>query len=178
MRNIFLEKSITECGGETSPRPFIKKSKLSISTAWSFIQYLFILCPSRELPKLLRLRCKPLALASHKAFLKGSIFIVIFCYPICDVMNFEIYLTLYLPNNRCLNNSLLVKTNIPEKNFLLMGDGWSFWISCAQGVSIWRFQGTFFLGFFSSFSVINFFIHFCQIYTLLSNFIHFCSFTN
>ena len=31
MRNIFLEKLYTECGGEASPRPFDKKSKLSIS---------------------------------------------------------------------------------------------------------------------------------------------------
>ena len=31
MRNIFLEKSYTKCGGETSPRPFSKKSKLIIS---------------------------------------------------------------------------------------------------------------------------------------------------
>ena len=31
MRNIFLEKSYTKCGGETSPRPFTEKLKLSIS---------------------------------------------------------------------------------------------------------------------------------------------------
>ena len=31
MRNIFLEKSYTKCGGETSPRPFSRKLKLSIS---------------------------------------------------------------------------------------------------------------------------------------------------
>ena len=31
MRNIFLEKSYTKCGGETISRPFSKKSKLSIS---------------------------------------------------------------------------------------------------------------------------------------------------
>ena len=31
MRNIFLEKSYIKCGGETIPRPFSKKSKLSIS---------------------------------------------------------------------------------------------------------------------------------------------------
>ena len=31
MRNIFLEKSYTKCGGETIPRPVLKKSKLSIS---------------------------------------------------------------------------------------------------------------------------------------------------
>ena len=31
LTNIFLEKPYTKCGGETIPRPFLKKSKLSIS---------------------------------------------------------------------------------------------------------------------------------------------------
>ena len=31
MRNIFLEKSHTKCGGETSPRLFFEKLKLNIS---------------------------------------------------------------------------------------------------------------------------------------------------
>ena len=31
MRNIFAERSYTKRGGETLPRPFSKKSKLSIS---------------------------------------------------------------------------------------------------------------------------------------------------
>ena len=31
MRNIFLEKSYLKSGGETSPRPFSEKLKLSIS---------------------------------------------------------------------------------------------------------------------------------------------------
>ena len=31
MKNIFLEKSYTKCGGDTIPRPFSKKSKLTIS---------------------------------------------------------------------------------------------------------------------------------------------------
>ena len=31
MRNIFLEKSYTKCGGDTIPSPFSQKSKLSIS---------------------------------------------------------------------------------------------------------------------------------------------------
>ena len=31
MGNIFLEKSFTKCGRETSSRPFCKKSKLNIS---------------------------------------------------------------------------------------------------------------------------------------------------
>ena len=29
--NIFIEKAYAKCGGETTPRPFSKKSKLSIS---------------------------------------------------------------------------------------------------------------------------------------------------
>ena len=36
MRNIFLEKPNTKCGGETSLRPFYKKSKLSISVSQQF----------------------------------------------------------------------------------------------------------------------------------------------
>ena len=31
MRNIFFEKSYTKSGGETNPRPFLEKLKLSIS---------------------------------------------------------------------------------------------------------------------------------------------------
>ena len=30
MRNIFIEKSYPECGGETSHKPFFKRSKLII----------------------------------------------------------------------------------------------------------------------------------------------------
>ena len=40
MRNNFLEKSYTKCGGETILRPFSKKSKLSIS----FNQWSKVLC--------------------------------------------------------------------------------------------------------------------------------------
>ena len=44
--NIFLEKSFTRCGGETIPRPFSRKSKLSVSLdQQSQILYsLFLLC--------------------------------------------------------------------------------------------------------------------------------------
>ena len=31
IKNIFLEKSYTKCGGETIPRPFSKKPKLSVT---------------------------------------------------------------------------------------------------------------------------------------------------
>ena len=45
MRNIFVEKSYTKCGGETTPRSFSKKSKLSISLGqWPEVLYrLFLL---------------------------------------------------------------------------------------------------------------------------------------
>ena len=43
MRNIFLEKSYTKCGGETIPRPFSKKSKFSLSLD-HHSKVLYILC--------------------------------------------------------------------------------------------------------------------------------------
>ena len=46
-RNIFLEKSYTKCGGETSLRPFSGKLKLSISLDQQFkvLHSLFLLYP-------------------------------------------------------------------------------------------------------------------------------------
>ena len=44
MRNIFLEKSYTKYGGETIPRPFSKKSELSISLdQYSKVLYILFL---------------------------------------------------------------------------------------------------------------------------------------
>ena len=40
MKNIFIEKPYTKYGGETSPRPFSKKLKLSISLDQQF-EFLF-----------------------------------------------------------------------------------------------------------------------------------------
>ena len=42
IKNIFLEKSYTKFGGETSPRPFSKKLKLSLSLDQQS-EYLYIL---------------------------------------------------------------------------------------------------------------------------------------
>ena len=39
MRNIFLEKSYTKYGGETIPRPFSKKLKLSMSLDQESIKF-------------------------------------------------------------------------------------------------------------------------------------------
>ena len=47
MRNTLLSRSYTKCGGETSPRLFSEKLKLSISLiqqSKSFIQFVFIVC--------------------------------------------------------------------------------------------------------------------------------------
>ena len=44
MRNIFVEKSYTKCGGETSPTPFSEKLKFSISLdKYSKVLYNFFL---------------------------------------------------------------------------------------------------------------------------------------
>ena len=55
LRNIFLEKSCTECGGETIPRPSSKKSKLSISLdQYSKVLYIcFYRLPSWGLSKVI-----------------------------------------------------------------------------------------------------------------------------
>ena len=54
MRNIFLEKSYTKCGGETSPRPFSEKLKLSISLdQLSKVLYNLLLLYAKS-----RLKCK------------------------------------------------------------------------------------------------------------------------
>ena len=46
MRKVFLEKSFTKCGGEISPRPFSKKSKLSmfLEQQSKVLHSLFSLC--------------------------------------------------------------------------------------------------------------------------------------
>ena len=46
IRNIFIEKSYTKCGGETIPRPLPKRSKLSISLDQQskVLNGLFLLC--------------------------------------------------------------------------------------------------------------------------------------
>ena len=54
MKNIFLEKSYTKCGGEIIPRPFSKKSKLSISLDQNFevlYRFVFIVCQVEDYRK-------------------------------------------------------------------------------------------------------------------------------
>ena len=127
MRNIFLEKSYTKCSGETIPRPFSKKSKLTISLD--------------KQPKvfcnlfLLQAKVRKLVSASFSAwFLKKNIPIVMFYYLIfivwllllreilgnmcivivylrgCDVTNFEINLIFLI--KLILRHNQKVKTKI------------------------------------------------------------------
>ena len=63
MRNIFLEKSYTKCDGETSPRPFYKKSKFSISLCFYYVL---------GLPNYIKTKVLPLALTLYKAFVKNK----------------------------------------------------------------------------------------------------------
>ena len=77
MRNIFLEKSY-KCRGETSRRPFFEKSKLSISLEQQsemLIQFIFIACPCRGLPKSIETKVLTTCFyvkALYKAFLKSK----------------------------------------------------------------------------------------------------------
>ena len=59
MTNIFPGKSYTKCGGETSPRLFSEKLKLSISLD----QYskVFIACQVEGYRNILKLSCRPFA---------------------------------------------------------------------------------------------------------------------
>ena len=63
MRNIFLEKSYTECGEKTSPRSFSENSCGSIVE--SFIQFVFIICQVEGYRNILKLSCRPLAFTPY-----------------------------------------------------------------------------------------------------------------
>ena len=63
MRNIFLEKPYTKCGGETSPRLFSEKSELNIQ--FNFIQFVFIGWQVEGYQNILKLGCRLLAFTSY-----------------------------------------------------------------------------------------------------------------
>ena len=73
MRNIFFEKSYTNCNGDTIPRPFSEKSKLSISRdQYSRVSYsLFLWYTKLRTINLLKQSFRPLAFTSYKAFLEN-----------------------------------------------------------------------------------------------------------
>ena len=66
MKNIFLEKSYTKCDGETSPRPFSEKLKLSLSLdQQQVLQSLFLLNAMLRVIETLKLSCRPLSFTSY-----------------------------------------------------------------------------------------------------------------
>ena len=69
LRNIFIKKSYTKCGGETVPRPF---SFISGSKIESFLQFVFVACQVEDYKNTLKLGCRPLVCNSFKAFLKNK----------------------------------------------------------------------------------------------------------
>ena len=69
LRNISIEKSYKKCDGETIPRPFSKKSKLSTSLDRYSKVYIFCFdCRVEVYRKWLKLSCETLAFTSYKAF--------------------------------------------------------------------------------------------------------------
>ena len=69
MRNIFLEKSYTHCGAETSPRPFYEKLKLSISLDQLpkvSCGLIFLVCQVEDYRNILKLGCNYLTLSFYK----------------------------------------------------------------------------------------------------------------
>ena len=69
MRDNFLEKSYSKCGGETSPRHFckIRLDHISGSIVWSFIQFVFIVCQAEGYWNILKLSHRPFAFTSSQA---------------------------------------------------------------------------------------------------------------
>ena len=69
MRNIFLERSYTKCGGEIFPRPFSENQNWGYK---KFIQFIFIVCQVEGYRIILEINYRPLAFTSYKAYLKDK----------------------------------------------------------------------------------------------------------
>ena len=76
MRKIFIEKSCSKCGGETFPRPFFEKSKLSISLYKLYLKFYTVCFYCIPLVKnyrnIFKLSCRALAFTSYKASFKNK----------------------------------------------------------------------------------------------------------
>ena len=76
MRNIFLEKLYSKCGGETIARLVSKRSKLSISLDQQskvlHSLFLFYACQAEDYLNILKLSCRGFTFTSYKAFSKNK----------------------------------------------------------------------------------------------------------
>ena len=73
MRNVFIEKSYTKCGGKTISRLFSKKIKIELnsgSIVQGFTQFIFNVCQIVGYRNIFKLSYRPLAFTSYKAFFK------------------------------------------------------------------------------------------------------------
>ena len=97
MRNSFLEKPYTTCGGEASPRDFYKKKNQNWAYLWidslKCYKFVFILRPSRCPLKYTNLRYWPLAFILYKAFFKKSMELVCLSHFLL-----EFWFSAYSPN--------------------------------------------------------------------------------
>ena len=135
IRNIFLEKSYSHSGGETSPRSFsnqIKIAPVSGSMIWNFIQFVFIVWQVGGYRNTLKLVSLPHFLHNfrRKIFLLlyyinwpnsifwlsllceifGNMCIAIICKPVCDVMNFEVKLVFLIKPFFLQDQKVVTKT--------------------------------------------------------------------
>ena len=70
-RNIFLEKSYPNCGGNLFSEPFLKNQNWANSgSIVCFIKSVFVLCQVEDYRNILKLSFWPLAFTSNKAFKK------------------------------------------------------------------------------------------------------------
>ena len=100
MKNIFLEKSYTKCGGETIPRPFSKKLKVSISLdQYSTVLYSFFFLLYFKYRKILKPSSRPLVFTSNKVFLKMKMGLEPFSLPhFLHGFSIKIFPLLYFTN--------------------------------------------------------------------------------
>ena len=91
-----MEKSYTNCGGESSSRPFSKKSKLSISLErkTKVLHSLFLLCIQVEgYRNILKLTCSPLhfTLPEPYNFIKKETLTQVFSCEFCEICKNTIF---------------------------------------------------------------------------------------
>ena len=73
LTNIFLERSYTKCGGEIIPRPFFKKSKLSLRmNIIKFYIFCFYCLPSWGLSKVIETKLHITCIYLKQSFLKNK----------------------------------------------------------------------------------------------------------
>ena len=86
MTNIILEKTYAKCGRETTPTPIPKNKIKHIfgSTAWNFIQFVFIVYPDWKVPKYIKTKVLTTCfyLTAWKVSAFGVILVHIFPYSV------------------------------------------------------------------------------------------------